>query len=677
MSVETTSQSRESLAGLSRSELLDAYRNMRLARSLDNKMLNMLKQGKSYFHIGTSGHEAIQTALGFNMQRGHDWSYPYYRDMTYCLALGMDPRDTLLQFLSRRDDPSSGGRQMPQHFGETDLRIVSQSSPTGTQFLQAVGCAMGNVKMGTDEVVMVSAGEGTTSQGDFHEALNSAGREQLPVIFLIEDNHYAISVPAEQQSAGPVHEMIAGYQNFQRYHVDGTDYLKSYETAKAAIARARTGEGPSVIVADVIRLLPHSSSDDHAKYKSEEQLQEERSRDPLPKFYDLLVEEEITDEEILDGIDDEIKEAIEAMVDWALDQPFPDPATATHHLYAMDYEPPPLTEPAGDGGKIMMVDAVNHALHEEMEHDENVLVFGQDVEDKKGGVFTATKGLSSTFGRERCFNSPLAESTIIGTAIGLACRGFTPVAEIQFGDYIWTGMMQLKNELATMRYRSNNTWPAPVVVRVPVGGYIHGGLYHSQSIDGIFTHVPGLRVVFPSNAADAKGLLKTAIRHSDPVLFLEQKGMYRQQFSAAPEPDSDYLLPFGHARTVREGTDVTVITWGALVQRSLEAARELEGDGISVEIIDLRTLNPLDTETIFASVRKTNKVLVAHEDHITGGFGAEVASQIADECFMSLDGPVRRLGAKDCHIPYNWNLEAEVLPNKGKVLEALRELAAW
>ena len=677
MSVKTSDGTKKSLAGLERTDLLDAYRNMRVARGLDNKMLTMLKQGKSYFHIGTSGHEAIQTALGFNLKPGYDWSYPYYRDMTYCLALGMDPRDTLLQFLSRRDDPSSGGKQMPQHFGDSELRIVSQSSPTGTQFLQAVGCAMGNVKMGTDEVVMVSAGDGTTSQGDFHEALNSAGRENLPVIFLIEDNHYAISVPIDQQSAGPVHEMIAGYQNFERYRIDGTDYIESFQTAKKAVDRARKGRGPSVIVADVIRLLPHSSSDDHKKYKTEEQLEEERRRDPLPKFRDLLINEGVSDESTLDQIETEVKEEIDEAADWALDQPFPDPETATDHIFAMDYEPPPFREPPEEGEKIMMVDAVNHALHEEMEYDEKVLVFGQDVEDEKGGVFTATKGLSGTFGRDRCFNSPLAESTIIGTAIGLACRGFKPVAEIQFGDYIWTGMMQIRNELVTMRYRSNNTWEAPAVIRVPVGGYIHGGLYHSQSIDGIFAHIPGLRVVFPSNAADAKGLLKTAIRHPDPVLFLEQKGMYRQQFSSAPEPDKEYLLPFGHARIVRQGTDITVITWGSLVQRSFEAAKELEDEGISAEIIDLRTLNPLDTETVFNSVNKTNKALVAHEDHLTGGFGGEIASRIADECFMDLDGPVRRIGAKDCHIPYNWDMEAEILPNKEKVLEAIRDLVLW
>jgi len=647
---------------------------MYLARSLDDKMLSLLKQGRTFFHVGTSGHEAIQVALAHAMDPERDWFYPYYRDLTFVLSLGVAPRDVLLQFLSRAEDPASGARQMPQHFGHRDLHIVAQSSSTGTQYLQAVGCAMAGVKQGNQEVVMVSSGEGTTSQGDFHEALNIASREKLPVVFLIEDNHYAISVPAEQQTAGTVYEIAAGYQNLARHQVDGTDFIASYQTARQVVQRVRGGAGPAIIVADVVRLLPHSSSDDQRKYKTKEQLEAEQERDPIPRFSERLLEAELATEEDLEEVRAGVKNDIEHAVDWALERPFPEPDTAIDHVYAMDYEPPPLRNPKSTGEKVVLVDAINHALREEMERDESVLVFGQDVEDPKGGVFSVTKGLSTAFGRERVFNSPLAESTIIGTAIGLALRGFKPVAEIQFGDYIWTAMMQIKNELATTRYRSNNTWSAPVVLRVPVGGYIHGALFHSQSIDGIFTHVPGLRVVHPSNAADAKGLLKTAIRCPDPVMFLEQKGLYRQQFAAVPEPDADYLLPFGHARVVREGTDVTVVAWGALVQKSVEAARELEQNGVSVEIIDPRTLNPLDTDTIFESVRKTNKVLIAHEDNITGGFGGEIAARISDECFMWLDGPVRRLGSKDAYVPFNWTLETEILPQAEQVKAAIQSL---
>ncbi len=677
MSLKTQRKEEQALAGLTRTELLKSYRLMYMARSLDDKMMALLKQGRSVFHVGTSGHEAIQVALAYAMKPGSDWFYPYYRDLTFCLSLGVGPRDILLQFLSKKEDPASGARQMPMHFGDTTLRIVAQSSSTGTQFLQAVGTAMGSVKKGTDEVVMVSAGDGTTSQGDFHEALNLAGREKLPVIFLIEDNHYAISVPVEQQTAGSAYDIVAGYQNVQRYRVDGTDFLESYELSREVVQRTRNRQGPSVIVADVVRLLPHSSSDDQRKYKTEEQLAEEQKRDPIPKYLDLLQKEELATVVDLEEIRTDVKEEIERAVDWALEQPDPEKETATHYVYAMDYKAPALLEPERTGEKVMMVDAINHALDEEMERNEQVLVFGQDVADNKGGVFTATKGLSTKYGEERCFNSPLAESTIIGTAIGLAIRGFKPVAEIQFGDYIWTAMMQLKNELATVRYRSNNYWSAPVVVRVPVGGYIHGGLFHSQSIDGIFSHIPGLRIAFPSNAADAKGLLKTAIRHPDPVLFFEQKGMYRQQFAAAPEPGANYVLPFGHARVVRDGRDLTIVAWGSLVQKSVEAARELEEEGISVEIIDVRTLNPLDTETIFQSVRKTNKVIIAHEANLTGGFGGEIASQIADECFTWLDGPVRRIAAKDSHIPFSWILEQEVLPSTADVKRAVKELVAF
>jgi 2-oxoisovalerate dehydrogenase E1 component len=672
MSVKTETKKTD-IAGLSDEKLLKAYRIMRLARGLDNKMLTLLKQGKSYFHIGTSGHEAVQSALGLAMKPGHDWYYPYYRGLTIALATGVTARDTLLQFLSRKADPASGARQMPQHFSDTDLHIVSQSSPTGTQFLQAVGCAQASVKLGTDQVVMVSAGEGTTSQGDFHESMNFASKEKLPVIFLIEDNHYAISVPLEQQTAGSVYD-LGRYKNVKRYQFDGTDFAESYTISREAVEHARSGKGPVLLAADVVRLLPHSSSDDQRKYKPEEIIDKEQARDPIPKFEELLIENDVATEKQLEGIQAEIKDEIDEAADWAMDQPHPESETATDHIFAMDYEPPPLREPESTGEKIMMVDGINHALHEEMARNEKVLVFGQDVADGKGGVFTATKGLSTEFGEDRCYNSPLAESTIVGTAIGLATRGFKPVTEIQFGDYIWTAMMQIKDELVTLRYRSNNAWQCPVVIRTPVGGYIHGSLYHSQTIDGIFSHIPGLKVVFPSNAADAKGLLKTAIRCPDPVLFMEQKGMYRQQFSASPEPDEDYLLPFGHARVVREGTDLTIVSWGALVQKSVEAAKAAEKDGISVEIIDIRTLNPLDTDTIFESVKKTNKVIIAHEDHLTGGFGGEIAALIADECFRWLDGPVRRVAGKDCHIPYNWFLEEEILPQTSDVEKVIKEL---
>lgn len=666
------------IKSFSEQDLLDIYRTMLMARKLDEKMLIMLKQGKSFFHIAGAGHEAAQIAVARSMIKEKDWAYPYYRDLAFVLSFGETPHDIVSCFLARECDPNSGGRQMPAHYGKTEARIVSQSSPTGTQYLQAVGTALGAVKEGLDEVVYVSSGEGTTSQGDFHEALNWASREKLPVIFCVEDNKYAISVPVSQQMAhGSVYDMVGGYRNLARFKVDGTDFFASYEAFSEAVERARNGEGPSVVVADVVRLFPHSSSDDQRKYRSEGELEQDRLRDPIARFEQSLISFGTLNETSAREMQAAVKQEIDRLTGEVENLPMAEASTALRFLFSEEpdsneYE---ATEPNGEN--VVLVDAINHALKEEMERNPRMLIFGEDVEDPKGGVFTATKGITTMFGRDRCFNSPLAESSIVGTAIGLSIRGFKPVVEIQFGDYIWTAMMQVRNELATMRYRSNNAWSAPVVLRVPVGGYIHGALYHSQSIDGIFAHIPGLKIAYPSNAADAKGLLKTACRLDDPVLFLEHKGLYRQGYASSPEPDRDYLLPFGKAKTVRSGSDLTIVTWGALVQKSLEAARLLAKENISVEVVDLRTLIPWDVETILESVRKTGKVLVVHEDTITGGFGAEIASRIVSDAFEFLDAPVQRLGAKDCHVPYSWVLEPEVLPQDRDIIATARRLADY
>lgn len=662
-------------------ELLGYYRTMLLARYLDDQMLIMLRQGKSFFHIGGQGHEAAQVAMASAMSVGKDWSYPYYRDLAFCLQLGMTPQEILLCFLARAEDPNSGGRQMPAHYGHKQLRIVSQSSPTGTQYLQAVGCAMGAVKSRLDEVVYVSSGEGSTSQGDFHEAVNWASREHLPVIFCIQDNKYAISVHVNQQVAGgSVYEMCGGYRGLRRYQVDGTDFFQTRHVADEAVRFARQGKGPILIVADVVRLLPHSSSDDQRKYRSEEELSTDRERDPIPKFAAQLVARGAVDAEEIEKIRQQVKQAVSEAADYAQSRPHPERSTALLYVYSPLITPTSKaftggqTNDSAAGEPIVMVDAINHAMHEEMERDDKMLVFGEDVEDGKGGVFTATRGLSTRFGRERVFNSPLAESSIVGVAIGLAVRGYKPVAEIQFGDYVWTAMMQIRNELASMRYRSNNAWSCPVVLRIPVGGYIHGALCHSQNIEGFFAHLPGIRIAYPSNAADAKGLLKSAIRGDDPVLFLEQKGLYRQGFAKSPEPGEDYLLPFGKAAVRSEGTSLTIVTWGAMVQRSLEAVKSLEAEGVTAEVIDIRTINPLDTETILRSVAKTNRVLIVHEDMRCAGFGAEIAAQVADQAFEYLDAPIRRVAAADSHVPYNWHLEEEVLPQVSWIVEAVKQL---
>jgi 2-oxoisovalerate dehydrogenase E1 component len=671
--------SQKKLAGLNKETLLKLYKNMVTSRLLDDKMMIMLKQGKSFFHIGASGHEAIQTAAAFAMKPGYDYSYPYYRDLSFALQFGMTPFENMLLFLARADDPSSGGRQMSNHYGHAGQHIVSQSSSTGTQYLQAVGCAMASKKLGSDEIVYVSSGEGTTSQGDFHEALNWASRDKLPVIFVIQNNKYAISTHVSQQTTGmSISKIGSGYAGLDSHRVDGTDFFASYELMKKAVASVRAGKGPVLIEADTVRLMPHSSSDSQKKYRKPEELEADKKKDPITRFEADLLKNKIVSQQDLDNLKKEYKQEIDNAAEEADTYPAPEEDSLYDHLFADDNEDTleyEKNEPAGD--KIVLVDAINHALKEEMAHNEKMLVFGQDVADGKGGVFTATQGVSSQFGGERCFNAPLAESSIVGVGIGLATRGLKPVVEIQFGDYIWTSMMQIRNELATMRWRSNGYWSSPMVIRVPVGGYIHGALCHSQNIEGFFAHLPGVKIAYPSNAADAKGLLKAAIRGNDPVLFLEHKGLYRQAYAASPEPDEEYLLPFGKARTVLEGDDLTVITWGALVQKSLEAARDLAKQGVRVEIVDIRTINPLDTEAIIASVKKTGKVLVAHEDTRFHGFGAEISAHISEFAFEYLDAPVKRLGAEDTPVPFNAKMEEVCLPQTSWLLKAMQELAEY
>ena len=664
------------LHGFMKKELLGVYRNMVTARRLDEKMLIMLKQGKSFFQIGCSGHEAAQLAAATVMRPGEDWAYPYYRDAALCLGLGMTAKEQLLCFLAKADDPNSGGRQMPQHYGHKELRIVSQSSATGTQFLQAVGSGMTRKWDKTKEIVYVSCGEGSTSQGDFHEALNWASREKVPVIFHVEDNEYAISVHISEQTAGgSVYSMVSGYQNLARFNVDGTDFFETHLAFKKAADRARKGKGPTVIISHVVRLLPHSSSDDQRKYRTEDELSEDQAKDPITRFEQMCTAGKIINQKDFDKIKKEVFTQIDKDAEWAEQQDHPDIDTAMDHIYSNNgqLETADLNQIAD---KIVIIDAINHALAEEMQTNDKMVIFGQDIADPKGGVFTATKGLTDKFGRDRVFNSPLAESSIIGTAVGMAVTGWKPVVEIQFGDYIWYGMMQIRNEVATMRYRSNNTWSCPIVIRVPVGGYIHGALCHSQSIDGYFVHLPGIYIAYPATAADAKGLLKAACRMDDPVMFMEHKGLYRQGYCATPEPDKNYVLPFGKARVVREGDHVTIITWGAMVQKSIEAVKECNAIG-NVEIIDLRTLNPLDRESIRVSLDKTGKAMVVYEDNLTNGFGAEISAIIADEYFELLDGPIKRVAAQNSPVPYNWYLEMQILPQTSDIVAALTELLEY
>ena len=665
------------LHNFNKKELINIYEKMVTSRFLDDKQLIMLKQGKSWFHIGASGHEAAQLAGSICFNPTLDYAYPYYRDQAFCLGWGATARDILLCFLHKDEDPNSGGRQMPQHWGNKELNIVSQSSCTGTQYLQAVGTAFGLKRDGNNGVSYVSSGEGTTSEGDFHEALNWASKDKAPVIFHIQDNGYAISVPVSEQTSGAsIYNICSGYENLSKFNVDGTNFFESHLAFKKAIDRARKGLGPSVIVSKVVRLLPHSSSDDQRKYRSEKELEADKKIDPLIVFKKKCIEKGIISEKEFLKINSQIKQMIEDEVDYVDEKPNPTPDSATHHLFSDSslLDDKISLEPTNVGEKTVMVDSINHALSEELAFNNKMLIYGEDVAGDKGGVFTATRGLTDSFGKDRVFNSPLAESSIVGTAIGLSITGYKPVVEIQFGDYIWPAMMQIRNELATMRYRSNGNWSCPLVIRVPVGGYIHGSLYHSQSIDGYFAHTPGLKIAYPSNASDAKGLLKYACRCDDPVLFFEHKGIYRQGFASSEEPDENYLLPFGKAKIVQEGNELTIVTWGALVQKSIDAVRN---SNQSVEIIDIRTLNPLDTDTILSSIKKTNRVIVIYEDHLTAGFGAEIAAQIADVGFEYLDAPVKRIASKDVHIAYSPILENEILVQTDWIEKGIKEVLSY
>jgi 2-oxoisovalerate dehydrogenase E1 component len=672
----------DSLGGLTKDELMNVLRIMNLSRTIDHKVMTLLKQGKAFFHIAGAGHEATQTAFGLAMKKGVDWAFPYYREMCFMIALGFKPEDLFLMFLGKADDPTSGGRQMPCHWSSKEFNVPAQSSPTGTQYLQAIGAALSLNRRKINGVVYVSGGEGSTSEGEFHEAVNWASREKLPVVFVIQNNKWAISVPVDKQTAGKnasVIEMMKGYDNLLRMEINGTDFLQASAAAQTAFKYAREGKGPVLVEANVVRLFSHSSSDDQKKYRNADQLEDELRRDPIDLFTNLLIKKEI----LTDPANQEFKKKISLHVneaaDWALKQSDPVESTATRFVLDESGKRDRLKYYSGktDGKSIVIVDAINHALREEMERNDKIFLFGEDVADKKGGVFTATRGLSTTFGNDRVFNTQLAEASIVGSAIGMALSGLKPCIEIQFGDYIWPAFMQIRDELVMYRYRSNNLFEAPVVIRAAIGGYIHGGHYHSQNIEGFFAHMPGILIAYPSNASDAKGLLKTALRLNDPVLFLEHKGLYRQSYATSPEPDADYLAPFGKAKVIKEGNDLSIITYGAMVHESKFAVNKLEEEGFSIEIIDLRTIAPLDVETIYSSVKKTGKAIVIHEDTLTGGFGAEITSLIIDNCFEFLDGPVKRIGAADVPIPYHPNLENAVMPDRNKIYRSLKQLLQY
>lgn len=663
----------------SRDHALEILETMLLTRCMDEKMSKLVRQNKgATFHLPVSGHEMIGAIASASLKPGTDWAYPYYRDRAFAIGLGCSLEDILAAFLAREIPNHSGGRMMPEHFSQVDLRIPCQSSCVGSQFLQAVGTAKSAQLRGTQEIVYVSGGDGSTSQGDFHEMLNFACLHKLPLIVVIQDNGWAISVPVADQTTGRTIAKIGrGYEGLTVFEIDGCNYEQTTDALKAAAQKAREGMGPSLVVAKVPRIGAHSSSDDPKKYKSDAILAEEKERDPIPRFENWLLERGIATSEEIEALKSECFQRVEQAAVAADAIAFPARAAAAEKVFKPFHIDSSSVTTSGES--IVMMDALNHALVEEMQRDAGVVVFGQDVAAGKGGVFGITRTLTDLFGPNRCFNTPLAESTIVALAIGLSFDGYhKPVAEIQFADYSWTGMNQIFNELSSMYYRSNGQWNCPVVIRMPYGGYIQGGPYHSQSTEAYLSHCPGLKVVIPSNAADAKRLLKAAIRDPNPVIFLEHKALYRQRlFCARPETGAEELLALGQAHIVREGTDVTFVGWGITVLMGNEAADALAKEGISVEVIDLRTIVPLDFQTVLASIQKTGKLLIAHEAARNCGFGAELAAQAAEKAFMFLDAPIQRIAGKDCPVPYCKDLEEEVLPQKEQIEAALKTLAMY
>jgi 2-oxoisovalerate dehydrogenase E1 component len=704
----TPAGGRDHQQALDHAQLIGIYRTIYLSRRLDDREIQLKRQNRIFFQISGAGHEAIGAAAGLALRPGYDWFYTYYRDRALCLQLGVTPYEMLLEGVGAEADPASGGRQMPSHWGKKELNIVTASSPTGTQFLNAVGCAEAGHRyqlidalrdrtdlFKEDEVVLVTSGDGTTSQGEFWEAINTAANLKLPVIFLIEDNKYAISVPVEVQTAGAsISRAMSGLPHLFIEEVDGCDPIASYEVMSRAAEYCRARKGPVLVHAHVIRPYSHSMSDDERLYRPESERAEEAERDPLKTFAQRLVNEGVLSETELNELKEAVDAEIQQAADRALEAPQPPPESAELFVYSPDVDPTTnefSTEAQfGESDPTTMVDLLNACMRDEMERDPSILVFGEDVADAsretaleevkgKGGVFKVTWGLQKRFGSGRVYNSPLAEANIVGRAVGLAQRGLKPVVEIQFFDYIWTAMMQLRDEVPLIRWRSNNAFKCPMVVRVTYGGYLKGGaIYHSQTGASIFTHTPGLRVVCPATAEDANGLLRTAIRCDDPVLFLEHKHLYRQTYNKGRYPGPAYMIPFGRGKRVREGRDVTVVTYGATVERSLRGAKAAaEESGVEAEVIDLRSLSPFDMELIAESVKKTSKVIVVYEDSLSWGYGAEIAARIADELFEWLDGPVRRVAAMDTFVAYAPVLEDHILPQVDDVKAAIVELAEW
>ena len=660
----------------------------RVAREFYEKLLQcyyveerakiFVRQGKLAFYSSTRGHEQVQVGVPMLMRKGHDWFYTYYREKSVAVTLGMPYKDIFLGLLSRDGDPNSGGFNMPEQWSSRELRLVAQSASTGTQYLPAVGAARAMRYDGSDAIVYASSGEGATSEGEFFEALNWAAREKLPVLFVIQNNGYAISVPQKYQTASRIHDIAEAF-GVPAYNLDGTGSFESmYELVPGLIQDIRDGKGPALIEFNVVRLDNHSSSDDHRKYRSREELDEVVLRDPILRAEARVLASGLLTGSQIEDLRARIKDEVDRAAEEADSHPHPQNHDVMQHVFSRDLPVEEESEPTFVNDRVSMVQALNSAIREEMRRNPKIVMWGEDIQDPKGGVFGVTKGLTDEFGEARCVNSALAEASILGIAGGMGTAGYMPVVEIQFADYIWPAFMQMRDEIAPMRWRSAGVWGCPMVCRVACGGYIKGGPWHSANIEGFFANIPGWYVVYPSCAQDAKGLFKTAARMKDPVIFLEHKGLYRAMPARTPEPDENYLIPFGKAKTRRSGSDLTVVTWGYTVHQAEAVANALEAEGEgSIEVIDLRTIIPWDKQAVFESVRRTNRVVVAHEDSLTMGFGAEVAAEISRHCFDHLDAPVARVGAEDCFVPSAVNLEREVLPSEDSVRLAIERLLKY
>ncbi|MFN8369357.1 MAG: dehydrogenase E1 component subunit alpha/beta [Bacteriovoracaceae bacterium] len=695
---------------LSKSDLVWFLRNIYLSRKTDDAEMLMKKQNTAFFQISGAGHEGVLTAISKVLKPTYDYFLCYYRDRALCLGLGVSVYEMLCQANGNTGDTSSHGRQMPAHFGNKKLNIISKSACTGTQYLQACGVAeagnyLGSLKKNSnvensnlpkfnkDEIMYVSSGEGATSEGEFWESITTAVIHKLPVFYVIQDNGFAISCSVELQTPeGSISKTLENFPGLKVIYCDGTCPIESYAAAKEAEAYLRARKGPVLLHAKCTRPYSHSLSDDQAFYRSADELSEEAKIDVVNTYPKFLIDNKIItakeNEELQTETHNHTREAMKK----AVETPMPAKSTCMDHLYSNiidprseNFESTPNTSGKAD---VPMAAAINGVLKSEVKKNPLIRIFGQDVADfsdeeklksdlkGKGGVFKITSGVQRIGLKDQVFNAPLAEANIIGRAIGMSIRGLRPVVEIQFFDYIWPAYMQLKNEMTTLRYRSGGDYKCPMVVRVPIGGYLKGGsIYHSQCGESLFTHLPGVYVVFPSNAQDAAGLLRTAINCDDPVMFLEHKHLYYQGYNRCADPGENYTIPFGKARIVKQGKDLTVVCYGALVQKCVEAAKLIEERmGKTVEIIDPRTLVPFDIEAVKKSLSKTNRLLIAHEEVKTSGFAGEIAALINEECFEYLDAPILRVTAKDVHVAYCPDLEEVILPQINDVYLMMEKL---